>query len=180
MKPAPWYVPLALAGALALSVYSCQRAEREKGAIGVKLAASEAVGDSLRARRAIVDTVAIVQARTLTRWRDSVVTLRDSFTVTDTVEVVRLIAAQDSAIVSCLAVVKTCEQRLALADSLTANVTHQLVLTRRLVNQSRTAIGLAWDARGGLGVAGDRDFSRFRVGASVTPNGVVASVRWWW
>jgi hypothetical protein len=52
----PWSVPLALAVALALSVYSCQRAEREKGAIGVRLAASEAVGDSLRARRAIVDT----------------------------------------------------------------------------------------------------------------------------
>ena len=176
----PWYAPLALAGALALSVYSCQRAEREKGATKVLLAQSEAVGDSLRARRAVVDTVYRTQTRTLTRTLATVDTLRDSLTITDTVEVVRFIAAQDSAIVACQRVVLTCEARVALADSLTANVTHQLVLTRRLVNQPRTAIGLAWDARGGLGVAGDRDWSRFRVGASVTPNGAVARLSIWW
>ena len=176
----PWYVPLVLAVALAVAVRGCQRAEREKGAIGVQLAQSEARGDSLRARRAIVDTLYRTQTRTLTRTLATVDTLRDSLTITDTVEVVRFIAAQDSAIVACQRVVVTCEARVALADSLTANVTHQLVLTRRLVNQPRTAVGLAVDHRGGLGIAAARDWSRFRVGASVTPNGAVALVRWWW
>ena len=176
----PWSVPLVLAVALAVAVRGCQQAERDIGATELALKQSEARGDSLRARRAIVDTVYRTQTRTLTRTLAMVDTLRDSLTITDTVEVVRFIAALDSTVVACQAVVRTCEQRLALADSLTANVRDQLVLTRRLVNQPRTAIGIALDHRGGLGVAADRDFGRLRFGASVMPGNLTLAAKWWW
>lgn len=176
----PLWLPLALAGALALSVYSCQRAEREKGAIGVKLAASEARGDSLRARRAIVDTLWKRDVRTvrvaITEYDTARVT--DTLTRNDTVFVAR--DAADAAVNACRAVILICEARVAIADSLTANAENRVMILKRLVNQPRTAIGLAWDARGGLGVAGDRDWHRFRVGASITPNGMGLRVSVWW
>jgi hypothetical protein len=52
-----------------------------------------------------------------TRWRDRVVTLRESLTVTDTVEVVRFIAAQDSTIQACSAALLTCDERVRLRDA---------------------------------------------------------------
>lgn len=73
--------------------------------------------DSLTRLSARVDTVHVVQTRTLTRWRDSLVVRRDSLVLTDTVEVVRFIALQDSTLNACLAVVETCESRVSLRDA---------------------------------------------------------------
>ncbi len=128
-----------------------------------------------------IDTVLVAQKVTLTRWRDSLVTLRDSFTVTDTVEVVRLIAAQDSAIVSCVAALATCEQRVAAERAVTASVRDELRLTHRLVGAPRMAAGVAFDPLSGrFGVAMDRDVGRVRLGATFTPGTISLRAQLWW
>lgn len=96
-------------------LYGCeQRARGRAEADGARWRSELA---ALRGRTARVDTVYRVEKQTFTRWRDSVVTLRDSLTVTDTVEVLRFIATQDSTIASCQALIVTCEQRVAVRDS---------------------------------------------------------------
>jgi hypothetical protein len=75
------------------------------------------VADSLGRVTARVDTQYVTQTRTLIKWRDSVVTLRDSLTITDTVEVVRFIAVQDSTIQACSAALLTCDERVRLRDA---------------------------------------------------------------
>lgn len=180
MKRHPW-LPLALAVALGAALWWARTAERRVGATTARLVTLEA--DSARLARAAgrLDTVYRTQTRTLTRWRDSTVTLRDSLTITDTVEVVRFIAVQDSTIAACSAALTTCEQRVAAERARTANAEARVVETRRLVGAPRTAVGLAWDARtGALGISGDYDVGRFRVGAAVTPTTALAILRIWW
>jgi hypothetical protein len=77
----------------------------------------ERVADSLARRTARVDTQFRRDTIRFTRWRDRVVTLRESLTVTDTVEVVRFIAAQDSTIQACSAALLTCDERVRLRDA---------------------------------------------------------------
>lgn len=113
--------------------------------------------DSLAAVTARVDTVTVERARTFTKWRDSVVTLRDSFTVTDTVEVLRVIAVQDSTITACVAVVSSCEEgkrlrdaRIAALDSLNASTERTLRATERKATRDRLTWGVAGLALGRL------------------------------
>ena len=75
------------------------------------------VADSLSRVTARVDTQYRRDTLRLTRWRDSTVTLRDSLTITDTVEVVRFIAVQDSTITACSAALLTCDERVRLRDA---------------------------------------------------------------
>lgn len=181
----PWALALAAALVAGGAVRGCQGAERARGATEAALEVAEAARDSLSARRAVADTVYRTATRTLTRTLATVDTLRDSLTITDTVEVVRFIAAQDSAIVACQRVVVSCERRVALADSMTANAELRVTLTRRLVNTPRTAVGLAYDPHTGrVGASMDRDLWRVRLGATVVPDAgglrAVARVSWWW
>ena len=175
-----WLGVLALAAAVALTLL-WQRSDVAYERTREALRVAEARTDGLERVARRIDTVLVAQKVTLTRWRDSVVTLKESFTVTDTVEVVRLIAAQDSAIVSCVAALATCEQRVAAERAVTASVRDELRLTHRLVGAPRMAAGVAWDGRTGrFGVAMDRDVGRLRVGASVTPGTVGLRVQFWW
>lgn len=176
MRLIPW---LFAALALAVAVLTFQRAEQAKGALAVQLDSAEA-----RERRAVaqarrLDTVLVTQTRTLTRWRDSTVTLRESLTVTDTVEVVRFVAVQDSTIAACQAVVRTCGERLDAERAVTASVRDQLRFTQRMVGAPRTAAGISYD-RDGFGVTLDRDLSRFRLGGTITPHGGALRALLWW
>lgn len=74
------------------------------------------LSDSLANQSARTDTIYSVDTATFTRWRTVRDTLRDSLTLTDTVEVVRFIAVQDSTIAACSAALLTCEQRVSLRD----------------------------------------------------------------
>lgn len=142
---------LALAVALLVVglLYGCEmkargRAEADGARWRSELAA-------LRGRTARVDTVWRVQTKTFTRWRDSVVTLRDSLTVTDTVEVLRFIAVQDSTIASCQALILTCEQRVALRDSSIRTLERQWASRERPPNAfRRTLTALGWASVGYL------------------------------
>ena len=175
-----WLLVLALAVAVGLAV-AWQRSDVAYGRMREALKVAEARTDSLERVARRIDTVLVAQKVTLTRWRDSVRTLRDSFTVTDTVEVVRLIAAQDSTILACVAALQTCEQRVAAERAVTASVRSELALTRRLNRAPRMAAGVSFDAASGrFGVAMDRDVGRLRLGASVTPGTVGLRVQFWW
>lgn len=127
MKSGPWLVTV-IAVAVAAIAWLTRPADQSAA-----LARWRAVADSLAAVTARVDTVTVERTRTFTRWRDSTVTLRDSLTVTDTVEVVRFIAVQDSTIIACQAVVSSCaegqrvrDQRIAALDSLNVATARQL------------------------------------------------------
>lgn len=48
----------------------------------------------------------------LTKWRTRLDTLRDSLTITDTVEVLRYVAVADSTIKACTSALSTCELRV--------------------------------------------------------------------
>lgn len=75
-----------------------------------------AVSDSLARVVARVDTQYVREVQTFTRWRTVRDTLRDSLTITDTVEVTRFIAVQDSTIAACSAALVTCDDRVRLRD----------------------------------------------------------------
>lgn len=185
MKSTPWLLALAAVVVAGGAVRVCQGAERDRGATVAALAVAEARAHSLAQRRAVADTVYRTATRTLTRTLATVDTLRDSLTLTDTVEVIRFIAAQDTAIISCRAAITSCEVRVALADSLTRNAENRLMLTRRLVNAPRTAVGIAYDPQSGrVGASFDRDLWRVRAGVTVIPDagGLRAGLRvsWWW
>jgi hypothetical protein len=174
-------LPLTLAVVLGLALWYARTAERRVGAAQARIVALEAVRDSLARQAARLDTVYRADTLRLTRWRVRVDSLRDSLTLTDTVEVVRFIAVQDSTINACTAALTTCDQRVAAERARTANAEARVVETRKLVGAPRTAVGIAWDARtGALGIAADYDVGRFRVGGAVTPKGALAVLRWWW
>lgn len=194
-RVAPWVLALVAALVAGGAVRSCQDAERGVGRATAALEAAEAARDRLAARRAVVDT----------QWRRDTMRLRSFVDRWDTAKVGALQAALDSArrhpafraetipvpvsaiviadstILSCQRVRVTCEARVALADSLTANAERRVRLTERLVGAPRTAAGLAYDPlTGRWGVAVDRDFGRLRVGASVTPGTVGVRLALWW
>jgi len=180
MKRLPWG-PLLAAVLLGAALWWARAAERRVGAAQARIVALEAVRDSLAAAAARLDTVYRADTLRLTRWRVRVDSLRDSLTITDTVEVVRFIAVQDSTIAACTAALGTCEQRVAAERARTANAEARVTETRKLVGAPRTAVGVAWDARAGaLGLAADYDVGRFRVGGAVTPKATVLALRWWW
>ena len=94
--------------------YGCE--QRKRGAAEALTATIAKERDSLARASRRIDTVYRRDTMRLTRWRDSVVTLRDSLTLTDTVEVVRFIAVQDSTIAACSVALTTCEERVAVRD----------------------------------------------------------------
>ena len=182
---APWVLALAAALVAGGAVRACQGAERARGATEAALGVAEARADSLAARRAVVETRYRRDTLRLTRTLATVDTLRDSLTITDTVEVVRFIGAQDSAIVACRAVVATCDVRVALADSLTRNAENRLMLTRSIRSRPWTSAGLAYDPHAARwGGYLDRDWSRLRAGLTVVPDertlrlGLRIGMRW--
>lgn len=182
----PWLLVAALV-ALVVAVVTGQRAERQYGAVLVQLDSSkarEAVAvaraDSL-AKAYRVDTVTFRQVRRLT----------DTMTVTvaewkhDTTRVVEYVTLADSAIRSCSAALGTCEQRIAAADAVTAEVRTQLALTRSILSRPWTSAGVAYDPHASRwGGYLDRDWWRLRAGVSVTPDaggtrvGLRVGVRW--
>jgi len=103
---------LAVAVLIAANVFLGYESNYAKG----ELARLTIEADSLRRVSARVDTVYKRDTLRFTRWRDSLVTLRESLTVTDTLEVVRFVAAQDSTIVACSAALLTCERRVGIRD----------------------------------------------------------------
>lgn len=159
-----------------------QRAEREYGAVLVQL-------DSSKAREAVkqatIDSLATVyRVDTVTLWRQ--VRRLDTLTVTvdqwkhDTVRVVEYVTRADSTVRACTAALQTCEQRVAAERALTDEVRTQLALTRRIAGRPWTSAGVAWDPHANrFGGYLDRDWSRFRVGVSVTPaeHGIRAGLR---
>lgn len=105
--------------------------------------------DSLATRTARVDTVTVERTRTLTRIETRRDTLRERLTLTDTVEVVRFIAIQDSALNACHAVIESCEegkrvrdQRIALLDSLNASTERRLRAETARGRRERIVFGI--------------------------------------
>lgn len=144
---------LALAVALLVVglLYGCE--QRKRGQAEASEAATRLELAAFKRRIVKVDTVWRVEKQTFTRWRDSVVTLRDSLTVTDTVEVLRFIAVQDSTIATCQALILTCDQRVALRDSSIRTLERQWASRERPPNAfRRTLTAIGWGAVGyGLG-----------------------------
>ena len=110
MKDLPWALCVV---ALVFGGWSRRDATYARG----EAARWSRVADSLSRVTARVDTQFRRDTLRLTRWRDSTVTLRDSLTITDTVEVVRFIAVQDSVISACSAALLTCDERVRLRDA---------------------------------------------------------------
>lgn len=180
----PWYIVLLLAIGLGLAVWRGQVAERKVGTAYVLL--DSAGARAVRAERR-ADSLAKAYApqraaatKWLTRW-DTLPAQWDTLELLDTVRVpVEVLVIADSAIRTCHVALATCEERLAAAGAVTAAVRDSVRGLLVLRRAPRTAVGVAVDARGGLGLAADRDWGRLRVGGTVTPGGMVASVRWWW
>lgn len=167
--------------ALAVAVLVCwgQWSERRIGRAEERVRVAEVARDSaLRVSRRL-DTVYVAQVRTLTRWRDSLVTLRDSLTITDTLEVVRFIAVQDSTLLACGVALTTCEHRVAAVWGVAEAFRAERDATRALVGRPTTSIGLSLGA-GGYGLTGSRDWWRVRVSADVTVGSARLGVGWRW
>lgn len=115
----PYLVP----GVLAVLVV---RYEAQRGTARAEVQRLTTLSDSLARVTARVDTLYSVDTATFTRWRTVRDTLRDSLTITDTVEVIRFIAVQDSTIAACSAALLTCDERVALRDQRLAIVSDSL------------------------------------------------------
>lgn len=127
----PWLVT-ALISAGAVRCYN--EGQREMGAMAERLRVADSTAAALSSRARVIDTVYRTDTVRLTAsvasWRAAVARLEDSVavlalrspdTVRVPVEVVReVVVAADSAIQACTAVVQTCEQRVAVRDSLLA------------------------------------------------------------
>lgn len=116
--------------AVVLGVNTCT-AKRD-GRAEARIAALRAVNDSLIAASRRVDTVYVRDTLRLTMWRTRLDTLRDSLTITDTVEVLRYIAVADSTIAACTDALRTCEARVAVRDE-------RIVALERLNREMRSA-----------------------------------------
>jgi hypothetical protein len=164
------WLPWALAAAALLGGWLYGNEREANGVLSAQLRASESRGDSLARRVGRVDRVFVRDTVRLTRWRDSLVVLRDSLTLTDTVEVRTYIAASDSTIRACSTALDTCTVRVATRDTLIATLRDQLRLRERIEWRPATAVGIAWNAQTGrLGAFLDRDLGRVRFGATVVP-----------
>jgi hypothetical protein len=116
------YVVAVLVAAGAKGCYD--HGQREQGALRERLRAADSTAKALAVSVRRVDTVyrrdTLRLTRALTRWdtvRAGVDTITD--TVAVPVEVVRwVVASADSAVSACRSVVQTCEQRVAVRDSL--------------------------------------------------------------
>lgn len=127
----PWLVTALVAGG-ALRCYN--ETQREVGRLQERMAGLNAQAESLEARSRLVDTVyrtdTLRLSANLSEWRSLVARLNDSLgilaarapdTVTVPVEVVReVVVTADSAIQACTFALQTCEQRVAVRDSLLA------------------------------------------------------------
>jgi len=118
------YVVAVLVAAGAKGCYD--HGQREQGALRERLRAADSTAKALAVSVRRVDTVyrrdTLRLTRALTRW-DTVRAGVDTLTMRDTVavpvEVVRwVVASADSAVSACRSVVQTCEQRVAVRDSL--------------------------------------------------------------
>lgn len=106
--------------------------------------------DSLAVVQGRVDTVTVERWRTLTRIETHRDTLRDSLTITDTVEVRTFIAVQDSVITACHAVISSCEEgkrvrdhRIAALDSLNRDTERRLTASQRKATRDKlVALGI--------------------------------------
>lgn len=148
------YLPWALL-VLALAFGgACGGASRNSAFAQSEVKRLSRIVDSVEKITARVDTQYVNQTETITLWRDSVVTLRDSLTITDTVEVVRFIAAQDSTIAACSAALLTCDERVRLRDArfdaaVLAWRAREAVLTARVPTRwQRIVSALTWMGAG--------------------------------
>lgn len=161
-----------------------QWAEREIGTALAERDTARAANQRAARRIRVAELALRVDTIRLTRWLTIRDTLRDSLTITDTLEVLRFIAVQDSALQACVDVRRSCEMlALALRDSAAA-VRDELFAERKLGRRPWTSAGLELDNRGVLGGYVERDWWRFRGGLSVTPApgelraGVRFGLRW--
>jgi len=122
---------------------------RAQGALREQLRVADSTATALATRAARVDTIyqrdTIRLTRRLTQW-DTVTQVVDALpdTVRVPVEVVRWVAAEaDSTIRSCRIVVETCEQRVAVRDSL-LNVQRRQI---DLMAKQRPGLVKRWGSR---------------------------------
>lgn len=130
----PWLVTALVAGG-ALRCYN--ETQREVGRLQERMATLNAQAESLAARARVVDTVyrtdTLRLSANLSEWRSLVARLNDSLhfmknlknhevdTIRVPVEVVReVVVTADSTIQACTLALQTCEQRVAVRDSLLA------------------------------------------------------------
>lgn len=90
--------------------------QRKRGAAEAEIAKLQDAYDSLSQVSRGIDTVYRVDTIRFTRWRTRLQTARDTLTLTDTVEVLRFIAAADSTIAACSVALLTCEERVGVRD----------------------------------------------------------------
>lgn len=139
--------------ALSLLATKCvyDRGQRQAGVLQERARVADSTVKALRASVREGDVVyrqdTIRMVRRVTRWRDSVVSRVDTLadTVRVPVEVVRWVVAEaDSTIQACRSVVVSCEQRVAVRDTLIGALTRQNALTRE---QLRRNVRRTWAER---------------------------------
>lgn len=170
--------------AVAVLLWTGQRAEREYGAVLVQLDSSKAREAVWQQRADSLERVSVPQVAAAVKWRTRWDTIPgrerwDTLRLTDTVPVpVEVLVTADSAIASCHVALATCEQRVAAERALTDEVRTQLALTQRIVGRPWTSAGLAYDPlSGALGPFVARDVWRFRLGVTGLPATPTAPAR---
>lgn len=125
------------AGALLLTLVLWQQWRNRKTDEDIgrwKAIAERLQSDSAKAAAGIrrVDSVYTRDTVTLRTVLKRYVTLRDTINVHDTTQVIRTIAAADTAILACREALQTCEQRVAARDSLITVLGRQRIADRNL------------------------------------------------
>ena len=125
------------AGVLLLSLVLWQQWRNRKTDEDIgrwKAIAERLQSDSAKAAAGIrrVDSVYTRDTVTLRTVLKRYVTLRDTINVHDTTQVIKTIAAADTAILACRDALQTCEQRVAARDSLITVIGRQRIADRNL------------------------------------------------
>lgn len=176
----PW---LALAAVLGIGYCRDVQHAGRQAALRIELDSARAREGRAVAQSRRLDTVYVRDTLRFTRWRDSLVVLRESLTVTDTLEVIRYVAAADSTIRACSLALQTCEQRVAAEREVSQALRDQIAIVKKLAHRPRLAVGAEWDPHASRwGAFVERDVGRLRLGASVVPQeqGVRSGFRAGW
>lgn len=148
-----WALAAIALGLLAFRVYGCE--QQNQGVLKQQIKLLEQQQVELRDHMQIVDTLYVRDTVALTKWRTRYNEVRDTVTLTDTVNVRNVLFIADSTIISCSNALETCEHRVALRDSLLKEKDTMIsYLKKRKPSRFGCAGPLAATTRGlGLGVA---------------------------
>ncbi len=110
--------------------YGYAQAHRS-GVLDAELRAARRDYAALEERGVRVDSVFVRDTVTLTRWRTQYGSVRTQARYSDTVWVKAFVGVADSTIHACSVALETCQERVALRDSLIGNLKNQLTIERK-------------------------------------------------